>query len=420
MGKKRKTIEEVREAFEKEGYQLLSTKYKNNKQKLEYICPIGHIGSICWNDWQQNHRCAECSGLKKKSIDFVRREFEKEGYQLLSTEYVNNRQKLKFRCSVGHIHSISFYSWKIGRRCAECAGNKIKNINFIRKEFEKEGYTLITTKYKGNKHNLEYVCPVGHQYTTTWNKWDKGNRCYLCSKTAKKTLSFIRQEFKNAGYCLLVDRYENAKQKLSYICPKGHKGGMSWCSFQQGYRCAECAGRIRKDINFIREEFKKEGYQLLTEEYKSSKQKLEYICPAAHKSSILWSDWSFGKRCSTCAHIRLSGSGSPRWKNYTIKELKQFKTYRLNVTQITNQNFRKYYYYINPNKLTRSYEQYHVDHILSVEQGFVLNILPEIISSPINLQMLSAKENMKKHNKSDMTKEVLYELYYQFEEEIKN
>ena len=39
-------------------------------------------------------------------------------------------------------------------------------------------------------------------------------------------------------------------------------------------------------IEFVRESFEAEGYELLTEEYIGSKQKLDYICPKGHKHSI--------------------------------------------------------------------------------------------------------------------------------------
>ncbi len=37
------TIDEVREVFEKDGYELMSKEYVNCKTKLQYRCPNGHI-----------------------------------------------------------------------------------------------------------------------------------------------------------------------------------------------------------------------------------------------------------------------------------------------------------------------------------------------------------------------------------------
>ena len=157
------TIEFVKREFEKEGYTLLSTNYKNNKQKLEYICPKGHKGTIVWGSWQQGRRCAECGSSKKKDIEFIRQEFEKGEYQLLTTIYKNSKQKLEYICPKGHRGTISWNGWNSGQRCAECAGLKKKNIEFIRKEFKKEGYRLLTNKYKNSFQKLEYICPKKHK-----------------------------------------------------------------------------------------------------------------------------------------------------------------------------------------------------------------------------------------------------------------
>ena len=48
MGKKKKTIQEVREYINNEGYTLLSDEYINCNQELEIICPNGHNIKMSW------------------------------------------------------------------------------------------------------------------------------------------------------------------------------------------------------------------------------------------------------------------------------------------------------------------------------------------------------------------------------------
>jgi uncharacterized protein YkuJ len=93
---RRHTIEEVRESFEKEGYKLLSTEYKNNKEKLEYICPKGHHHEIKGCSWFSGQRCGFCAKNKKMTYEEVKNSFEKEGYGLLSTIYTNNSEYLNY------------------------------------------------------------------------------------------------------------------------------------------------------------------------------------------------------------------------------------------------------------------------------------------------------------------------------------
>jgi hypothetical protein len=120
-------------------------------------------------------------------------------------------------------------------------------------------------------------------------------------------INFIRSEFKKESYELLTKKYINAHQKLEYICSNGHKYEISWLSWQQGHRCFYCARNVKKTIEFINSEFKKDGYLLLTTEYKNCSQKLECICPKGHRYSVSWDNWKQSKRCPYCAVISSKG-----------------------------------------------------------------------------------------------------------------
>ena len=185
---------------------------------------------------------------------------------------------------------------------------------FIKSQFEKENYKFLSKDYIGAHSKLNYICPVGHKYNISWNNWREGFRCPYCSNNIKKTIKTIKQKFKEKNYILLTTEYKNNKQKLKYICPNGHKHSISWANWQKGIRCSYCSGNIRHTMEYIKKEFEKEGYILLTDEYKNSRQKLNYICPKGHKHKISWDGWQQGQRCPTCFFIRNSGSGNPFWK----------------------------------------------------------------------------------------------------------
>jgi hypothetical protein len=237
---KKLTIEFVRAEFKKENYTLLSNECRDSKQKLSYICPNGHKHSIVWNAWQRGHRCPYCIGVGKPSIEFIRSEFEKEGYILLTKEYKNNSQKLCYVCPVGHRHSISWHNWQVGKRCPYCAKRPPINIDFVKEEFEKEGYTLLTKVYKNNKQRLNYICPKGHKSSVGWSNWKSGDRCPYCAGNARLTIEFIRSEFEKEGYTFLSIKYKRNRSKLEYICPEGHRHSITWMGWLSGRRCGVC------------------------------------------------------------------------------------------------------------------------------------------------------------------------------------
>jgi len=186
-------------------------------------------------------------------------------------------------------------------------------LDFIRQEFEKEGYILLLKNYINSYQKLDYICPKGHKHFITWNSWRNGRRCFYCFGSIKPTIKFIRQEFENENYRLLTIKYKNAHQKLDYICPKGHKHNVNWTNWQQGHRCFYCFGNVKPTINFIKKEFKKENYVLLSTEYINSRQLLKCICSNGHRYAISWNKWQQNRRCPKCHFIRVSGSGNSRW-----------------------------------------------------------------------------------------------------------
>jgi len=147
------------------------------------------------------------------------------------------------------------------------------------------------------------------------------------------------------------------------------------------------------------------------------------------------SNWFNPTNQEVCDRIkRINGVGRGELRFYCSKECKQacclywqqkypkgfnkYEKYRIEVNYLTNKSFHKYYKQINPNNLKRG-KEYNIDHIYSVANGFENNVSVEIIANPLNLQMLPAKENISKKDRSDMTKEELYRLYNQFKKEVK-
>ena len=190
---------------------------------------------------------------------------------------------------------------------------------FVKEQFEKEGYALLSKEYIGSDKKLSYICPNGHQHSIRWEDWQQGYRCPFCASNKKLTIDFIKSEFVKEDYKLLTTEYKNNKQPLDYICPNGHQHSINWNNWSHGHGCKICGieSQINKQkISFdvVKFEFEKEGYRLLSTEYTNNKQKLNCICPNGHYHSISFNNWRHGYRCPTCANINKFGSGNPNWK----------------------------------------------------------------------------------------------------------
>jgi len=234
---------------------------------------------------------------------------------------------------------------------------------------------------------------------STWDNWHSGQRCVYCiNNNIKKTIEEIKIEFKKEGYILLSKEYKNNKNLLKVRCPQGHEYYTKYNYFKSGCRCPYCSGNIKKTIEEVREAFEKEGYTLLSTEYKSNKDLLDVRCPKGHEYRVRWDNFQRGYRCKQC-----------KTKYYSKEDLEKYFGYKKSVRSLTNRIYKKYRNYINPNKYRRG-KNYHLDHIYSIVDGFENNVPVDITSNPHNLRMVPAKENLNKNGKSYISKMLLYHL----------
>jgi len=186
---------------------------------------------------------------------------------------------------------------------------------FIKEQFEKEKYELLSEEYRNNSQKLEYICPNNHKHYITYANWCSGHRCPYCDGQGKPSIQFIKNEFNKEGYKLITDVYTNCYSQLDYICNKEHKHHISWNSWQQGHRCPYCNKRTPIDIDFIKNSFENEKYILLTNKYINADQRLDYICPKGHIGNISWRNWYYiGNRCPLCYYLSISGKNHYNWK----------------------------------------------------------------------------------------------------------
>ena len=132
----------------------------------------------------------------------------------------------------------------------------------------------------------------------------------------RKSYREVFESFKDRGYTLITEEYQNNKQRLEYICPK-HPDDPQTTRLNDllsGHGCKLC-GRDRSVQNLrrqadlqrltydeVREEIEKEGFTLLTTEYENAKIPIEVQCPKGHKFRTRISDFRKGKdRCPECA-----------------------------------------------------------------------------------------------------------------------
>lgn len=108
------------------GYTLL--KYPDDARDVIIAeCDKGHIRKAKIHNFL-NHSCAECNGGHniQKTINECREAFEKQGFTLLEDEYINCKTKMKYMCTCGEIRYTNLdtiMNRKI-TSCNMCKGRK--------------------------------------------------------------------------------------------------------------------------------------------------------------------------------------------------------------------------------------------------------------------------------------------------------
>lgn len=102
---------------------LLSTEYKNGKQKLTWECKFGHTWDAIFINIQKGKWCPVCSKNKKLTINDAYIIAKERGGECLSTEYINAHGKLEWKCCNGHKWMADIHHIKRGRWCPECSNS---------------------------------------------------------------------------------------------------------------------------------------------------------------------------------------------------------------------------------------------------------------------------------------------------------
>lgn len=123
---------------------------------------------------------------RKLDFDFVKDCFKQQGCQLLESEYSNNCNPMKYRCSCGCTSTISFNNFQKGRRCKNCCVDRASSkkrhaLDDVRKTFSDAGCCLLEQEYLNNYTPMKYRCSCGSESVIRLFSFVNGQRCKNCS-----------------------------------------------------------------------------------------------------------------------------------------------------------------------------------------------------------------------------------------------
>jgi hypothetical protein len=174
---------------------------------------------------------------------------EGRGGVCLSTEYVNNKNHLRWRCEEGHEWDAIPNDVKRGSWCPECARvARMLPLDVRRQSLQKvqalareRGGECLSTAYVNNHTKLLWRCRKNHEWDATSHDVKQGTWCPACAGRPRVTIEQMQTlAIERGGKCLST-AYVNKKTKLRWQCAIGHEWETSPDTVKQGCWCPECA-----------------------------------------------------------------------------------------------------------------------------------------------------------------------------------
>ena len=296
---RRLTILDLKKLAKSRNAELVSTEYLNAHQKLKWKCFRGHIFNISQSNFKsRNSWCSKCTTIGR--FEEIKKVAKLKKLKCLSKEYMGSDKKLKWKCNNGHIIFRSPDSLRQNTGCYECYGNPPLSLSLINKHAKEKGVKCISKTYKNVYTNLKWQCSKGHTWEAQYRAI-KNNAvwCVQCNKDIQfKNLKEIARKKKGK---LLSKKFVKVTTTYHWQCEKGHKWKIGGDAINSGSWCGECAGNISLGINAMHSIAKKRGGKCLSKKYLGAHKKLIWQCKEGHVWSSAPVNIVHGKSwCSKC------------------------------------------------------------------------------------------------------------------------
>lgn len=100
--------------------ELLSKEYNNAHTTLHWRCAQNHDWWASWNSVQQGKWCPVCAGHIPITLEICVEQAKKKGGKCLSTEYIDSKTKMLWRCGEGHEWYANWNNIHTGKWCPYC------------------------------------------------------------------------------------------------------------------------------------------------------------------------------------------------------------------------------------------------------------------------------------------------------------
>jgi len=245
--------------------------------------------------------------------DSILKEALSEGYKLEIVPVEGkkfNNFRLVGTCPNNHNINMIINNWIFRKqRCSACCGNRKLTLEVISLGLAKESYSVKDGQvYDYNSGFLQFICDRGHEYTSSWSKWDDGIRCSVCNGGLPLTQEQAIERIEAKGIFRYVGGvHESNKSYFNVTCVANNHSltvrfdGLAY----EDRECATCSkakGRSKAEVE-IEEWLVGLGYNVVVSDREQVQpleldiylpdQKLAIEYCGLYYHSVLFKDWKY-------------------------------------------------------------------------------------------------------------------------------
>jgi len=179
-----KYLEEAREFANIRGGLLLSTAYIDANKLLEWkcnTCDYNWLASFSSIKSQESW-CPKCAGNFKLTLKDCQLLAESKDGTCLSEEYTNSSNHMAWKCKEGHNWNASTQSIKAGSWCPYCVNHVPKTLDDAKKIAEEKEGECLSTEYINARTHMLWRCKKGHIWESTYDSVSRVSWCPECDQ----------------------------------------------------------------------------------------------------------------------------------------------------------------------------------------------------------------------------------------------
>jgi hypothetical protein len=207
---------------------------------------VGHVFSKSATMVRRGHFCARCRGRPRGDLGRIQRIARGHKGTCLSTELVNMKTKLQFRCRDGHTWWACPAAIVQGTWCPVCARSRSTTRRLTLGDLQltaaTNGGRCLATTFENGFSRVDWECNLGHRWTARVQGVQGGTWCPTCARRGPGTIDGMHALAARMGGRCLSTEYNGHGTLLTFECGAGHRFTTTGAAVKGGVWCVDCAG----------------------------------------------------------------------------------------------------------------------------------------------------------------------------------